>query len=250
MALSIITVNVNGLREFSKREGLLQWLRSLLVPVDVVSLQETHCVSDAECRSWFSSAGFSFVLSPGTSRSGGCVILYCPVLQLVNSWCEVPGRSLLCEFTYYDTTFRVLCLYAPNRNPARDQFLNNISDTVDPSIPTVLCGDFNTVFDRTLDRFGSSIDDSSRESTPTLTRLFDSCCVIDIWRYLHPNSSSFTWNRRDGQLASRIDLVGCPYAWVSSVVSCDIRPFSFSDHCACFPSRFLMLSPLVLVYGN
>ena len=232
MALSIISLNVNGLRESSKREGLVQWLRSLPVSIDVVCLQETHCTSDVECHSWFSSSGLSFVLSPGTSRSGGCIILYRPVLQLVNSWCEVPGRSLMCEFSLYDVPFRVLCLYAPNRNPARDLFFNRISDVVDPSFPTVLCGDFNTVFDRALDRFGSSADDTSRESTPALARLFDSCCVVDIWRYLHPASSSFTWNRWDGQFASRIDLIGCPYSWVSSVSSCDIVPFSLSDHCA------------------
>ena len=82
MALSIISLNVNGLRESSKREGLLQWLRFLSVTVDVVSLQETHCTSDVECHSWFSSSGLSFILSPGTRRSGGCIILYCPILRL------------------------------------------------------------------------------------------------------------------------------------------------------------------------
>ena len=165
MALAIISLNVNGLRESSKREGLLQWLRSLSVTVDVVSLHETHCISDVECHSWFSSSGFGFVLSPGTCRSGGCIVLYRPALNLVKFWCEVPGSSLMCEFSFHDATFRVLCLYAPNRNPARDLFFNSISDTVDSSIPTVLCGDFNTVFDRALDRFGSSADDTSREST-------------------------------------------------------------------------------------
>ena len=232
MALSIISLNVNGIREPSKREGLLQWLRSLPVVVDVVCLQEAHCTSDVECHSWFSSSGFSFVLSPGTCRSGGCIMLYRSVLQLINFWCEVPGRSLLCEFGLYGVSFRVLCLYAPNRNPARDIFFNGISDSIDPSFPTVLCGDFNTVFDRSLDRFGSCTDDTARESTSALTRLFDSCCVIDIWRYLHPATSSFTWNRWDGQLASRIDLVGCPYPWIASVSACDIVPFPFSDHCA------------------
>ena len=232
MALSIISLNVNGLHESSKRDGLLQWMRSLPVTVDVVSLQETHCSSDVECNSWFSSSGFSFALSPGTPRSGGCIILYRPVLQLVNLWCEVPGCSLLCEFLFCDSTFRILCLYAPNHNPACDLFFDGISGTVDPSIPTVLCGDFNTVFDGALDHFGSSAEDTSRESTTALTRLFDSCCVTDIWRHLHATSTSFTWNRWDGQLASRIDLVGCPYPWVSSVSSCDIIPFPFSDHCA------------------
>lgn len=75
MALSIISLNVNGLRESSKRDGLVQWLRSLPVTADVVCLQETHCISDVECNSWFSS-GFSFVLSPGTRRSGGSLSFF------------------------------------------------------------------------------------------------------------------------------------------------------------------------------
>jgi len=53
-----------------------------------------------------------------------------------------------------------------------------------------------------------------------------------MWRYLHPTSSSFTWNRWNGQFASRIDLMGCPYPWISSVSARDIVPFPFSDHCA------------------
>lgn len=64
------------------------------------------------------------------------------------------------------------------------------------------------------DRFGLCVDDTMTESTAALTRLFDSCCVVDIWSYLHPTTSSFTWNRWDGQLASRIDLMGCPYPWI------------------------------------
>ena len=56
-----------------------------------------------------------------------------------NGWVgEVPGRSLLSEFSLYDVSFRVLCLYAPNLNPARDNFFNRISDALDPSIPTVV----------------------------------------------------------------------------------------------------------------
>ena len=49
----------------------------------------------------------------------------------------------------------MVCLYAPDRNPARDLFLDDIRPRVDPSVPTLLCGDFNAVFDRALDRQGS-----------------------------------------------------------------------------------------------
>ena len=232
MALSVISLNVNGLRDPSKRSAFVQWLHSLPVQVDVVCLQETHCLSDVECNSWFSFCGFSFVVSPGTNRSGGCIVLYRPRLSLLNSSCDVPGRSVLCTFSFHGSTFRVLCLYAPNRNPARDLFFDGIMDSVDPTVPTVLCGDFNTVFDRSLDRFGSATDDTSRESTSALIRLFDSCCVTDIWRYLHPTAATFTWTKWNGSFASRIDLIGCPYLWVSSVSSCDVLPCPFSDHCA------------------
>ena len=100
------------------------------------------------------------------------------------------------------------------------------------SVPTILCGDFNCVLDRSVDRRGSAHDDYSRESVRALTSLFDSAAVTDIWRYLHPVSSSFTWSRWDGTAASRIDLMGCPYAWLSNVSSSEIIPCPFSDHCA------------------
>ena len=58
------------------------------------------------------------------------------------------------------------------------------------ALKTTSCNNFNTVFDRSLDRAGSVVDDVSRESTLALTRLFDSCCVVDIWHCLHPTASN------------------------------------------------------------
>ena len=139
---------------------------------------------------------------------------------------------MLCEFRFQGKLFGVVSLYAPNRNPARDQFLDQVSSWVDPAVPTVICGNFNTVFDRSLDRTGSVVSDTSRDSTSILSHLFDDCCVIDIWRYLHPSSSGYTWMHPDGSVFSRIDLVGCPYVWVPSVSLCEIILCPFSDHCA------------------
>ena len=232
MAVSIITLNTNGLRGSDKRLGLFQWLQALSVVPDVVCLQEVHCVSDVECQSWFRSSGYLSVVSPGSNKSCGCVILYRPVLSFVKSWLDDDGRFLQCEFVYCGKSFRVVSLYAPNRNPARHDFFERVPSLLDPSVPTVVCGDFNAVFDRSLDRFGSDTADTSRESSVALSHLFESCCCVDIWRYLHPSSSCFTWTSSDGTLASRIDFVGCPYVWVSSVSSCDVIPCPFSDHCA------------------
>ena len=239
MALSVLSLNCNGIRDQSTRTGLIQWLRSLPLTVDVVCLQETHCVSQADCTLWFSSSGFLSSSSPGSNHSCGCVILYRPSLSLVDSWAGMDSRYLQCEFSFYGKSFRICCLYAPDRNPEHDQFLVDISDKVDPSVPTLIVGDFNTVFDRSKDRRGSDPLDTGCESSVCLAALFDTCCVIDIWRYLHPDSAGFTWTRADGSIASQIDLCGVPFVWVSSVSSCDIVSCPFSDHCALLLSLYM-----------
>ena len=69
MTLPVITLNANSIRDRSKRDSLVQWLRNLPVSADVVCLQETHVSSVSECSSWFSSSGFNAVASPGFVHS-------------------------------------------------------------------------------------------------------------------------------------------------------------------------------------
>ena len=166
-------------------------------------------MSSEECSSWFSSSGLSFVVSPGSINSCGCIVLYRPVLSLVSSSSDSNGRFLLYNFSFRDVPFRVACDYAPNYVPERDNFFSDVASRVDPSVPTVIVGDYC----RVIDRMGSVVGDVSRESSVALGRLFSDVCCIDIWRYLHPSSSRFTWTKADGSLSSRIDLIGCPYIW-------------------------------------
>ena len=131
------------------------------------------------------------------------------------------GHFLQCEFAFRDVVFRVVCVYATNRNPDRDSFLDDISGSVEPLVPTALAGDFNTVFDPLMDRCGSV----------ALAGLFRDACCVNIWRYLHPSAQGCTWSQVDGLVSSRIDLFSCPYIWVASASSCDILPCLLSDHC-------------------
>ena len=237
--LNVLTINANGLRMADKRAGFLQWLRSLPVVVTIVCIQEVHCTSLVECDSCFRSSGFLSVVSPGSVKYCGCIVLFRPSLSLVQSWADEEGRLLQCEFSYHDQSFRVVSLYAPNRNPARNEFLEQIADELDPTVPTLLCGDFNTVFDRSVDRRGSDSSDTWRESSAALKALFESSCYVDAWRYLHPDTAGFSWTRPDGTVSSRIDLIGCPYVWVASMSSCDFVPCPLSDHCAVLVSVFV-----------
>ena len=94
MALTILTLNVNSLRDNAKRAGLLRWLRALPSVPDVVSLQETHCTSLVAGQTWFLSSGFECSVAPGTARSAGCIVLFRPPLSLEASRTDSDGRFL------------------------------------------------------------------------------------------------------------------------------------------------------------
>lgn len=59
-------------------------------------------------------------------------------------------------------------------------FFDDVCERINPSVSTVLCGDFNAVFDRLLEYLGSHPHDTVRESSIALVHLFSSCCVTDI----------------------------------------------------------------------
>lgn len=211
--LCVLSLNCNRMQDLSKRTGLLQWLRSLLVGVDVVCLPETHCVSSADCSLWFASSGFLF-----------CVFLWSS--SPVDSSSDTAGRFFQCEFSFCGQSFHVCILYAPNHNPDCYQFLEDVPDRIDPSVPTLVVGNFNSVFDQSKDRLGSDPLDSSCESSARLVALFDACCIVNIWRYLHPDSSGFTWTRWDGSFASHINLCGSLCLGIFCVLLC-CCPLSF-----------------------
>ena len=103
-------------------------------------------------------------------------MLYHPRLSLVHSWTDDVGWFVQCEFTFQTKLFHVACVYAPNRNPARDDFFTDVAAHVDPSVPALLCGDFNPVFDRLLDQVGSDPFDTVRESSASLSPFFVLLC--------------------------------------------------------------------------
>ena len=72
MALNIISLNVNGLRENKKRFALYNWLRKQ--NVDICLLQETHCCDQNEMNNWTKEWGGKTFWSAGSQASrGGCM---------------------------------------------------------------------------------------------------------------------------------------------------------------------------------
>lgn len=51
------------------------------------------------------------------------------VYNLLNSHIDLEGRFVLCCFSFRDITFNISCLYAPSRNPARNDFFEELADS-------------------------------------------------------------------------------------------------------------------------
>ena len=226
MAL-FVTLNVNGLRDPAKRLSFCHWLSGF--NFDIVCLQELHCISEDEVKSWFPS--FSVVVSVGSNKSCGVAVLFKPTFSRIDSVSDSSGRFVRVRLLRAGATFDVVSLYAPNLRSDCLLFFPSLLPFLDPGVPTLLCGDFNSVMDPCRDR-RSAGGQSMTDTSDLLVSLFRDLSCVDVWRSCHPSQQAFTWLRPDGTRASRIDLVGCPVSWLPSVSSCDICACLVSDHSA------------------
>ena len=160
--ISLITLNCNGLRDLRKRSAFYSWLANS--SIDVVCLQETHASSEAEITNWFPS--FSTVSSPGSVKSRGVAILFRPSkFKLLQSRRDDLGRPVEVDLAFPSgSVVRVVTIYAPNRNPERNTFLEDVASSLDSSVFTILTCDFNAVFDPSVDRRGAGTLSAGRES--------------------------------------------------------------------------------------
>ena len=120
--LSLMTLNVNGMRDSRKRSRIFQFCKSL--GVDFVFLQETHIVNEDDVHTWSFEWGGGLHASFGSSTSCGSVILvsprWTPLVGKVDS--DHEGR-LVCITIKHPSGNLFLCnVYAPNRPSDRRDF--------------------------------------------------------------------------------------------------------------------------------
>ena len=104
--ISILTLNIQGLRALSSRQTLISWLNCF--SPDIVCLQETHSVSEDEFDSWFANSNTSVqnkynyqrISSPGRVRSYGVGLIFKPEFEVLNSVGDNAGRFVAVDFCY------------------------------------------------------------------------------------------------------------------------------------------------------
>ena len=220
-ALKLLSLNCNGLRDANKRRTLFTMLAA--GRWDVVALQETHHVSDAEGESWAAAGagplhpwpGVSF-WSHGTSASRGVALLFkhaCLASEAALRSRDESGRCIVVDFMMNEVSCSAASVYAPVERQDRCTFFTSI---VQPALPhdrqLLMGGDFNCVADASLDqcRAGAATTNVVPRTVgyagglDVVEAAFD---LVDIWRHQHGVEVMFTHvaSNAHGQSAARLD---------------------------------------------
>ncbi len=114
MALTVLTLNVNGIHDKSKWEIVWQEIPR----VDIICFQETHLTKDQEFAFKLHAQGYNYWFSHGTSASAGVMIAisWLTGVNMVKVG-GIPGWMLALDLTLLTgQRFQLINIYAPNNS--------------------------------------------------------------------------------------------------------------------------------------
>ena len=228
--LSIITLNVNGIRAEKKRLVLFDFLKSS--SFDVMFLQEAHIATVEDCIRWNRESGFKGYWSLGATNSCGVGILLRDHSRFKNCSfrCDSDGRIVTFDCTFQKQDFRFLSVYVPTDGSQRIEFFQNFDRHLVTRRRIIMGGDFNCMFDLDKDKLGGN---STLGSTgvPHLKKLLTRFSLVDVWRKQHTNDRQFTWQNKFGTIKCRLDKFYVTSSLLKDfLVDSEIIAYPYSDH--------------------
>ncbi len=201
LELNLISINVRGLHDKSKRITLFQWLKDK--KYDIICLQETFCTKNFIPnfdRDWQGPVYHS--VSDTNHGRGVCIMVRKGFeFKLINKHISDDGRRILLNI---DINGNVLCItniYGPNNENVRCDFLKKVNTWVRQYTSTldniIITGDFNTTLSD-LDRLRQCKD----KSTNIFIKLLKNLSLTDTWRKIHGDKPGYTYGNK-----SRIDYI-------------------------------------------
>ena len=232
--LSLVSLNVNGLRNKDKRKTLFHWAQTQ--KCSALFLQETHfteeLVKDIEDE-W---TGSHILHSFKTNNSGGVSIFLSNDLDvnIIDAVSFSNGRVILSNIEIAKQMFTLVNVYAPNDVKLRNSFFINLDSFVKEYAlgELIFGGDFNTVLNPDMDRESSTRLPASIVKNNKLKMVLKNNDLVDIWRYQNPTTKQYTFRQKTPLMKSRLDMFFISRTLVQQVKHCDIRPGYKSDHMA------------------
>ena len=102
------------------------------------------------------------------------------------------GRWLIAVINIHGAVYAIATYYGPNEDKTNclETFLDKIDELDTPNI--VIGGDFNFVFDSSLDKMGGNYSTNFKCRGRTI-RWMAQNNITDIWRARNPTTRKYTW---------------------------------------------------------
>lgn len=198
--ITLTSININGLNNSMKLEEVM-----VNFTTDILVLQETKW-TQAKIPDIQKQYKGTLFANCGTDKSRGVAILVKENVgeNITEIFNDGKGRMIVIEFDVNNVTFRLINVYAPNREREKREFFEALG--VHCTGNCVLVGDFNVICTK-LDTYRVDMfrQDSARK---VLLQMMEEKRLIDVWRV--GNATTREFSRRqvvEGVLKqSRIDL--------------------------------------------
>ena len=228
--LEIITCNVRGLGDFSKRKDIFDFLRGQ--SADVICLQEVHIASGMENlfrnqwggRAWFSA---------NSSMAGGVGILIqnetvCKVLIVIT---PDNGNTIILNIEVCEARLQIINVYGPSDRDDSAFFEKVFSLASSEQIDhTIYCGDWNLTLDPSVDTFNYQGRDRRTRSRKLVKTKCKELDLHEVWRELNGDKVQYTWRKRNPLKCARLDYFLITGSLLSKTLSCEILPAYRTDH--------------------
>ena len=196
--ITFISNNVKGIQNSVKRIKLFEYLKSYVTGNGFIFLQETHsCIND-EIK-WRDEFNGELFFSHGKTNSCGVAIGFygSKTIEQIKKISDKSGRILLAEAIIDDTVFVLINIYNTNTESEQLKTLSDLVSIIDKvkdfqSKNIVLGGDFNFIFDISLESLGGN-PCLKKESIVKLIQIKEKFDLYDIWRIRNPKIKRFTF---------------------------------------------------------
>ena len=234
---NFISLNVRGIRDSSKRNGIFTWCREKRA--DVVFLQETYSSKDTEDR-WSSNWDGKCLYSHGSSHSKGVLILINAHLdiELKEVIYDSDGRYILVECVIQGLGLILCNVYFPVRGMDKQQtqvlqdLAKKLKSINKEQYPVVIGGDFNMIRNFELDYAGNRRQSRQSRFDIEIEKFIEDWNLIDIWRQRNALKRMFTFRQRDPFMQSRLDYWFISENLEDLITKCQIIPSVSPDHSA------------------
>ncbi len=226
--LSLLTLNVSGLQNKAKRANIFHWLKTQ--NADIAFIQETHCGSEKDKSQWGNEWGKQTYWTTSSRDTAGVAILFNPNKQydITNIEIDNEGRWITLEIDLNDNKYRLANLYAPNKGTQRKTFFKSVcKKMIQGNIPVIMGGDFNCVLSKKDRRINNN---RSEEGQKELLQLMKDYELEDVYRRRFPSKSSYTYFKKNTNIASRLDMWIISKSIDSLIKSINSKVAPHTDH--------------------